>query len=127
MGDLTTHVLFREDFMNLLRQNFSMVQHVIGMLTERLRYTTSYSENLAFLSGPERVAGLLLQLASADPHASGPIRLEITQQELANFASTTREWVNHTLHDFAAQGLVRVERGAVIVLDREALQQQVKT
>ncbi len=126
MGDLTTYVLFRDDFMNLLRQNFSIVQHVIGMLTERLRYTTSYSENLAFLSGPERVAGLLVQLTGADPDASGPIRLEITQQELANFASTTREWVNHALRDFAAQGLVRIERGAVIVLDREALQQRVK-
>ena len=58
---------------------------------------------------------------------AGPIRLELTQQELANFASTTREWVNRALRDFAEQGLVRLERGAVIVLDRDALRRQVKS
>jgi len=127
MEELTTFVLYRDDFMDLLRQNFALVQHVISMLTERLRYTTSYSENLAFLSGPERVAGLLVQLAGADPTARGPVRLELTQQELANFASTTREWVNRALRDFAEQGLVRLERGAVIVLDCAALRRQVKS
>ena len=127
MEDLTTFLLYRDDFMELLRHNFSLVQHVISMLTERLRYTTSYSENLAFLSGPERVAALLVQLAGADPEARGPVRLDLTQQELANFASTTREWVNRALRDFAEQGLVRLERGAVIVLDRDALRRQVKS
>jgi CRP-like cAMP-binding protein len=47
LDDVTTLVLYREDFLNLLRANFELVQHVIAMLTERLRYTTNYSENLA--------------------------------------------------------------------------------
>ena len=126
MGELTTYVLFRDDFMNMMRENFSLVQHVISMLTERLRYTTNYSENLAFLSGSERVAALLIQLAGADAELGKEIRIEITQQELASFANTTREWVNHALRDLAADGAVRLERGAIVILDRAALQQRLK-
>jgi CRP/FNR family transcriptional regulator, cyclic AMP receptor protein len=121
LDDVTTFVLYRDDFLGLLRANFELVQHVIAMLTERLRYTTSYSENLAFLSAPARVAALLTQLAEVEAADRAVVRLELTQQELADFANTTREWVNRSLRDFTEQGLVRLERGAVVVLDRDGL------
>jgi CRP-like cAMP-binding protein len=121
LDDVTTHVLYREDFLNLLQENFTLVQHIIAMLSERVRYTTNYSEQLAFLSVPGRVAALLIRLAGADVEGRGPIRLELSQQELADFANTTREWVNRALHDFAEQGLLRVERRAVVILDRKGL------
>src|SRR5215207_8088153 len=62
VDDVTTLVLYREEFMGLLRQHFELVERMFVMLTERLRYTTSYSEQLAFLSVPGRVATVLLQL-----------------------------------------------------------------
>lgn len=121
LDDVTTYVLYREDFMNLLRENFALVQHILAILAERVRYTTNYSEQLAFLSAPGRVAALLMRLAGAEGEVRPPIRLELSQQELADFANTTREWVNRALHDFAAEGLVRVERRAVVILDRSGL------
>lgn len=125
MSDVTTLILQREDFMALLKQNFTLVQHVIGMLTERLRYTTNNYEQLAFLSVPGRVAALLLQLAESSG-LPDPVRLSYTQQEIADFASTTREWVNRALREFAELGLVRNERGAVVVLDRRGLPDHVR-
>ena len=96
------------------------------MLTERLRYTTNYSEQLAFLSVPGRVASVLLQLAGveADPHT--PAALNLTQDDLAKFANTTREWVNRSLKEFADAGLIRVERKAVTILDRAGLDRRVQ-
>ncbi|MEN9935645.1 MAG: hypothetical protein RLZZ387_2224 [Chloroflexota bacterium] len=121
LDDTTTLVLSRDDFVLLLRDSFPLVQHVIALLTERVRYNTAYTERLAFLSVPGRVAALLVQMADTYVPGDGPARLAITQQELADFASTTREWVNRALRDFAEQRLVRLERGAVIVLDRAGL------
>ena len=121
LEDVATYVLYREDFFNLLRESFALVEHTITILVERVRYTTNYSEQLAFLSVPGRVAALLVRLAGAEAEIQAPIRLELSQQELADFANTTREWVNRALHDFAAEGLVRIERRAVVILDREGL------
>jgi CRP-like cAMP-binding protein len=126
VDDVVTLVLYREDFMGLLRRHFELVERMFAMLTERLRYTTSYSEQLAFLSVPGRVASVLLHLAGieADPHK--PARLDLTQDDLAKFANTTREWVNRSLKEFAEAGLVRVERKAVTVLDRAGLDRRVQ-
>lgn len=126
LDPVITLVLFREDFMALLRKNFPMVEQVFALLTHRLRYSTASLEQLAFLSMHGRVAAVLLQLASVEAENRGHARLELTQQELASFVNTTREWINRALRDFAERGLVRVERGAVIVLDRAGLERMIQ-
>ncbi|MEM8531285.1 MAG: Crp/Fnr family transcriptional regulator [Chloroflexota bacterium] len=123
--NVTVFALYRADFLHLLEHNFTLVEYVIAMLTERLRYTTNYFEKLAFLSVPGRVAALLLQLASIETIPDDETRLEITQQEIATFVNTTREWVNRALREFEEQTLIRLERGAVIVVDRSGLHQRV--
>lgn len=125
LDDVETLVLHRDEFLRLLQDNFDLVRQVFAVLTERLRYTTFYSEQLAFLSGPGRVAATLLQLASVDPLVQEPSRLELTQQELADFTNTTREWVNRILGDFEDQRLISLQRGAVVVLDRQGLREKV--
>jgi CRP-like cAMP-binding protein len=125
LDDLVMFVLYRDDVQELLRRNFVLVQQTIGMLAERLRYTTHYSEQLAFLRAPGRVAARLAQLAYA-VELGEPARLEITQEELAAFATTTREWVNRALRDFADRGLIKLSRGSVIVLDPRGLLEQIK-
>jgi len=121
MEEVTTLVIYREDFLSLLEFNFELVRRVIEALTERLRFTTTFSQNLAFLSASGRIAAELAQRAARVAKTSEPVRLALTQQDLANHASVTREWTNKALRDFAAQGLLRIERGAVIVLDQERL------
>jgi CRP/FNR family transcriptional regulator, cyclic AMP receptor protein len=125
VDDVTTLVLYRDDFMPLLRQHFELVEQLFAMLTERLRYTTSYSEQLAFLSVPGRVASVLLELAGIEADPLTPARLELTQEDLAKFANTTREWVNRSLRELAEAGLIHVERKAVVVLDRAGLARRV--
>jgi CRP-like cAMP-binding protein len=124
LDDVRAFALHRDDFRAMLRDNFALVEHVIGLLVERLRYTTIYAERLAFLDARGRLAAALLQLSSTDLNTDRPARLTLTQQELAGFAGATREWVNHALREFADAGLVQIERGAVIVLDRTGLRQK---
>jgi CRP-like cAMP-binding protein len=126
VDDVTALVLYREDFMALLHRHFELVERMFVMLTERVRYTTSYSEQLAFFSVPGRVASVLLQLAGVEADPLKPAYLNLTQDDLAKFANTTREWVNRSLREFADAGLIRVERKAVTILDRAGLDRRVQ-
>lgn len=124
LDNVSVLVMQRPDFLALLREDFDLTERILTLLTDRVRSTTEYSERLVFLNGPARVAATLLSLANVDSFRDGPVRLELTQQELADFTSSTREWVNHILNDFADQGLIALERGAITVLDRFGLQQR---
>lgn len=120
-SDLSTLVIYRADFMTLIERHVSVLQRVVEVLTERLRYTTLFSKSLAFLSASGRVASALVALADQASSAPGAVKLAITQSELASYAGATREWTNHALHDFADEGLIAIERRAITVLDRERL------
>jgi CRP-like cAMP-binding protein len=122
--DTHAYLLFRDDFLRLLRDQFELVQHVIHLLVERLRYTTHYTQQLAFMSLPSRIAAALLQLTSAESSTGGAAEsslIKITQQDLAGYVGTTREWVNRTLNDFATRGWIKLQRGGVLILSRDAL------
>jgi len=81
---------------------------------------------LAFFSVPGRVASILLQLAGVEADPLKPAALNLTQDDLAKFANTTREWVNRLLKEFADAGLIRVERKAITILDRAGLDRRVQ-
>jgi CRP-like cAMP-binding protein len=68
----------------------------------------------------ERLAQLLMILATVDQQtADGPLIVDrrITHEQLANIVGSTRQWVTSTLARFQKAGLIRIERG-VIVIDR---------
>jgi len=121
VSNATTLVIYRHEFLDLMQHNFDLVTHVIEELTERLRFTTKFSQNLAFLDASGRIAAALAELATQQANGQTSVRLALTQQDLANYASVTREWTNKALRVLSEQRVVQVERGAVIVLDLERL------
>jgi len=121
LTDVPTMVIYRMDFMGLLERNIAVLLRVVDVLTERLRYTTLFSKSLAFLTASGRVASAIVALADQASPALGPVKIAITQRELASYAGATREWTNHALHDFAEQGMLRIERRSLTVIDRERL------
>lgn len=72
----------------------------------------------------QRLARLILGQAmrngaTSDGAADGEVRK--TQQELAHQLGTTREVVARLMAQFAAQGVVRTQRGRIAILDEKAL------
>lgn len=120
-SQVITLAIYRHEFLELMRHNFDLVTHVIEELTERLRFTTKFSQNLVFLDASGRIAAALTELADQRGNDNASVRLALTQQDLANYAGVTREWTNKALRVLSEQRIVRVERGAVIVLDLERL------
>jgi CRP-like cAMP-binding protein len=96
----------------------------LALLTESgtyLRRLVRLVDDLALHTVQGRLARLLLTQASATAHGETPA---ITQADMAARIGTVREMVSRTLKTFEALGLIHIERGVIVVLDREGLQAQ---
>lgn len=126
MRRTTTLVLRRSAFLDTLYANPHIAAAVMEALAARVRHSTLYAQLLASHSAPHRVVGQLLNLAAHYGVADGgaiSIDLHLTQDDLASLSGTTRETVNRVLASLREQGLVRVERARVVVLNLYQLEQ----
>src|SRR5262245_3318169 len=127
-----TLVLPRERFRQLVNERQEVRDLVFAELARELRRLTNHVEELHFLDIAGRLAAQLARLAEdqvrGDADGGGAvtaeIRLEgpITQGELAAMVGSTRQSVNKLLGYFTDDGLIRVERDAIVVLDLSGLQ-----
>jgi CRP/FNR family transcriptional regulator, cyclic AMP receptor protein len=120
-----TLVLPRDRFRDLLDASPAIRDHVFAELARELRRLTNHVEELHFLDITGRLAARLARLAEEQgtPGEEG-IRLAgpITQGELAAMVGSTRQSVNKLLGYFVDDGLIRLEREALIVTDLAGLQ-----
>jgi CRP-like cAMP-binding protein len=122
----TTLTLHRAAFLQAIRTYPEIAVTVLEELSARIRHTNTYIEHLASTSAPQRVIRTLLDLA--DQHGvteqgTTRIDLHLTQDDLASLAGTTRETVNRVLGGLREQGLIRVERARLSVLNLTQLEQ----
>ncbi len=103
-------------FRDLLKQSPDFANEVILDLVRRLRQADDQIEAIMFLPLKHRLSDLLLELFKAN----GP-ELKITQADLANRLSATREKVNVNLQVLQGLGGIRLGRGRVTLLDARAL------
>ena len=98
----------------LIGSHPSIALLLLRELSARQRELVVLLEDLHFRSVRARLARVLLREARDGAAA-------LTQQELAERAGTVREIVGRTLRDMQEEGLVRLLRGQVSVLDIEGL------
>lgn len=105
-------------FRLLFRTEPAMQQFVMGLFARRLAAVMALVEEVAFRRVDERLARLLLR----DAAASGKPRIVArSHEELAAQLGTAREVVSRILAQFEEDGLVRLERRRIRVLDGAAL------
>jgi CRP/FNR family transcriptional regulator len=91
---------------------------VFELLSQRLASVMAIVEEVAFRRMDTRVAAFLVGRGSRQ----NPI--PVTHQEIAAELGTAREVVSRILEDLAGQGLLRPARGAIEILDLEALRRR---
>ena len=119
-----TLVLPREQFRQLVDDVRSIREHVLAELAGEIRRLTSHVEELHFLDIAGRLAARLARLADEQGNASeGEIRLDgpITQGELAAMVGSTRQSVNKLLGWFVDDGLIRIDRDTIVIVDLAGL------
>ena len=121
-----TYVLAREGFRDLIASQPQMREALLATLAAEVRRLTSHVEELHFLDITGRLASRLVRLSAESGSsriADGSIRLPgpLTQGDLAAMIGCTRQSVNKLLGLFSEDGLVRLERDRIIVLDLDGL------
>lgn len=127
MEDTVVHLLSRERFREHMRRSPQLALDVLKALSVRVRYSTRQVGNLTLLDISGRLARKLLELAQlhgvVEPDGVR-IDLALTQSDLASLVGTTRESVNKAMGAFRRQGLVRMQRGHMVIVDADALRAQ---
>lgn len=121
----TTLTLHRAAFLHTINACPPIAASVLEVMAARIRQANAAAEQLANMSASQRVVRQLLSLAARYGIADGGvIRIDVhlTQDDLASLSGTTRETVNRVLGHLRDQGLIRVERARVSVLDLDQLE-----
>lgn len=121
-----TFVVTREAFTAWVNERPAAALAILETLSLRLRRTDEALADLAFLDLAHRLAKQLIALASMHapegaPRLEPPVRISVTQGELASMLGVSRESVNKQLNAFAREGWLTLARGAVILQELEAL------
>ena len=109
----------REALRQVVEAHPSLALALLGEFTGRLRHLVNLVDNLALHTVQGRVADLLLLQAEAAER--GEQVHPLTQAEMASRIGTVREMVSRTLKGFETQGLIRLDRGTITLLDRKGL------
>ena len=98
------------------------------LMADKLRLAFVNMEEQVVLSAPLRLARRLVGMAEGygvQATGGGTRRvLAVTQQELALMIGVSRQTTNQILKELEAQGILRVQRGGVDILDLPALRAQ---
>jgi CRP-like cAMP-binding protein len=120
-----TLVLPRDRFRELISAEPAIRDALLAALARELRRLTIHVEELHFLDIAGRLAAVLARLAGEQGIrvAGGAIRLAapLTQSDLASMVGCTRQSVNRLLGLFVDDGLIRLERDAILVTDYDGL------
>lgn len=116
----------RRDFMPFLSQRADLCIRLLGVLCERVRWTSAIIEDTVFLNVPRRLAKRILMLAQSygrPTEAGTRITTFVSQEDLANMLGVSRESVNKTLKSFQAAGAIIYRNGFIVVQDESFLDQ----
>jgi len=126
-----THLygLNRKDFLAYVMNNETAVKAILSALSRRLRKADDFLEDIFFLKVAARIAKKLIELAGSNGFRegeNGPIKLSVTQKDLAGMIGTTRESVNKELRTLREKNLVSLSGSAILIHTLEALRQRIK-
>jgi CRP-like cAMP-binding protein len=97
---------------------------VTRLLGLRRRRIETRLRNILFRSNRQRVAGILLELLEASRERTGEERRitpRLSHQEIAGLIGSTRETVTLVLGQLQLEGLIKVGRRSITIVDRHGL------
>ena len=127
LEDVDVWVLPADEFMRLLSQDVVLAMAIIRRLSERVQHYVGIVEDLSLRSVEARLANTLLQHAEKqDVQWIVPRRHWTTFDEMATRLGTVRDVLSRALKTLETDGLLKVEKNQIIVLDRQGLAQRGK-
>ncbi len=107
-------------YQKVTREEIAAANYMNDLVISRMSDVMWVLEQIVFKSFDRRLAAFLLEqteLENAD-------KIAITHEEIANHLGSAREVVSRMLKYFEREGMVKLSRGAVEIVDREALEKR---
>jgi len=119
----TARYLSAEQFEALLRESPDFAVALLRVMAERIRQSQERVFHISRLPLTHRLAHAILGLAETvgRPCPFGT-EIRLTQQELADYVSATREAVSRTLSLWTKQGFIDTRRKSIILKDPKPLE-----
>ena len=105
-------------FKNLVDESLAVSNYSRSLLSGNFSELMWLMEQIMWKSFDKRLAAFLLEETSIE----GSSTLKITHEKIASHMGTAREVVTRMLRYFQNEGMVRLERGGIQILDENKLQ-----
>src|SRR6195256_4571869 len=122
-SDCELFVIDRREFIPFVQSQPALAMKFIELLCARLRWTSDQVEQVILQDLPGRISRTIIRLTEKHKLAPGGRTIAVTQQELSEMVGMTRESINKQLRVWADRKWVRLEHGAIVVLNAEPLQE----
>jgi len=120
--DSTLWIIPPDVYKQLMEQSAPLSNYTNEIMASRFSEVMWLIEQVMWKSMDKRVAAFLLEEASIE----GLSRLQITHETIANHLGTHREVITRMLRYFQSEGMVRLSRGAIELVDTDRLRMLVR-
>lgn len=115
--DAEAYLLNISVFQRLCESNVYVENFSLKLMTERFSDVMWTMEQILFMSFEKRLAVFMLDEVAK----SGSMEIMLTHEQIAKYIGSAREVVSRMLKNFEKEGIVKLSRGSVKVLDRSRL------
>ncbi len=123
LDPVTVCVMSRSDVHRFLLSDARIAARISEILGDRVSQLERQLSDTVFKTVPQRIATTLCLLADQEPRrllARG-IQIQLTHEQVAALAGTSRETTTKILNEYAEQGLVHLGRGRITIADLPGL------
>lgn len=119
LDNVTVCVMTRTDVQRFLLSDARIAARISEILGNRVSQLERRLSDTVFKSVPQRVATTLCLLAEQEPRRflGRGAQIQLTHEQVAALAGTSRETATKVLNEYAVQGLIHLGRGRVTILD----------
>ncbi len=105
-------------FKNLMDESLAVSNYSHSLLSSNFSELMWLMEQIMWKSMDKRLAAFLLE----ETQLEGTPQLQITHEKIANHLGTAREVVTRMLRYFQSEGMVKLTRGAIEIVDQEKME-----
>jgi CRP-like cAMP-binding protein len=123
MVDCSVAIIKRSDVLEFLRDHPEAWRGFVEVLCARLRSTDDHLVEMALLDLPARLVKALVRSAIIPPKSASSATkvVRLSQRDLGNIVGASREQVNRWLQEWQRQGVLKVDKGTITILNEVAL------
>lgn len=114
--------LDKADIMLFFQKNPFLALNLIELLSQKVRMLSNEIDNISFLSAEKRIAQYLYNI-NQDSNCS----IDCTHEDIGKTVGVSRVTVSRVLSKFSRDGLIDTKYKKIVILDKDALLEFIKT